>query len=122
MQVVTCIINEAKRLEEREVAAEELLSSRWEALCVAQRELDESLSQLESCCKRKKELVLCGVEMTCCGLDLLDELEEAERAESSKEQLVVEDINALVYSDILDFSFFDFSDVSGSSLGVVRYL
>ena len=121
MQVVTCIINEAKRLEEREVAAEELLSSRWEALCVAQRELDESLSQLESCCKRKKELVLCGVEMTCCGLDLLDELEEAERAESSKEQLVVEDINALVYSDILDFSFFDFSDVSGSSLGVIEY-
>ncbi|RFN44857.1 hypothetical protein FIE12Z_10903 [Fusarium flagelliforme] len=118
---LTHIINKAKRLEEREAAAEELLSSRREALRVAQRELDESLSQLETCRKRKKELVSRGVEMTRRGLDSLDELEEAEKAESSKEQLVVEDINSLVHSDVLDFSFFDFSGVNGSSSGVAGH-
>jgi peptidoglycan hydrolase CwlO-like protein len=99
---VTRIINETKRLEEREAAVEELLSVRREALRVAQRELDESLSQLESCRKRKKVLMSRGVEMTRRGLDSLDELEEAERADSAAEQLAVEDIHSLVHSDVLD--------------------
>ncbi|KAF4982161.1 hypothetical protein FDECE_17563 [Fusarium decemcellulare] len=118
-QFVTRIIEEAKRLEKAEEAAEELLSSRREALRLAQRELDESLSQLESCRKRKKELVSRGVEMTRRGLDSLDELEEVERAESLQEQLVVEDVNSLVHSDVLDFSFLDFSVADGNPSGVV---
>jgi len=117
--IVTHIINEVKRLEEREVATEELLSSRCEALCVVQRKLDKSLSQLETYRKQKKELVSRRVEITRCGLDSLDELEEAEKAKSSKEQLVVKDINLLVHLDVLNFSFFDFSSADGSSLGVV---
>jgi len=59
--------------------------------------------------------------MTRCSFDLLDELKEAKKAKSSREQLMVKDINSLVHLNILNFSFFDFSSVNGNSLGVVGY-
>ncbi|KAG7402992.1 hypothetical protein Forpe1208_v000003 [Fusarium oxysporum f. sp. rapae] len=119
---LTRIITEAKRLDQREAEAEELLSRRREALRQAQRELDESLSELESCRKRKRDLTKKGAEMTRRGLDSLEALERAEQAEVPQEQLVIEDVNSLVHSDILDLSFLDpsFFD-GGSSSGVVGH-
>ena len=43
-RLVTCIINKAKYLKEREATTKELLSSYYKALRITQRELDKSLS------------------------------------------------------------------------------
>jgi len=51
----------------------------------------------------------------------LDELKEAKKAKSSREQLMVKDINLLVHLDVLNFSFFDFSGINGNSLGVIGH-
>ncbi|KAF4337784.1 hypothetical protein FBEOM_8335 [Fusarium beomiforme] len=114
----TRIINEAKRLDQREAEAEELLSRRREALRQAQRELDESLSELESCRKRKRDLTKKGAEMTRRGLESLEELERAEQADVPSERVIIEDVNSLVHSDVLDLSFLDPSFFGESSSGV----
>jgi hypothetical protein len=61
------------------------------------------------------------VEMTHWGLDSLEELKEAERSEPIPEQLIVEDIHSLVYSDVLDFSFLNSVGVDGNPLGVAKH-
>ena len=113
------IIDEAKRLDDQEAAVEALLNSRRENLKRAQRELDESLSQLESCRRRKRLLVSRGVELTKKGVNTLEELERIDQQES----LLTEDVHTMIHTDLLDFSFLGASSVpfavDGSSSGGV---
>lgn len=94
--LVSRIIRESRALDLKEAAEEELLQSRCEGLQRAQSELDESLSRLETCRKRRRQLVSRGIEMTRRGLDSLEELERAE------EVAAAEDVNSLVHSNIID--------------------
>jgi predicted transcriptional regulator len=82
-RAVSRIVSESQRLEREELDAEESFRAEREALLQAQRRLDESLARLDRIRRQKRSLLTRGTEMVRRGLASLDEVEEAERQESS---------------------------------------
>ena len=82
-RTVSRIVSESQRLEREELDAEESFRAEREALLQAQRRLDESLARLDRIRRQKRSLLTRGTEMVRRGLASLDEVEEAERQESS---------------------------------------
>ena len=80
---VSRIVAESKRLDQEEQDAEESFRAEREALRQAQLRLDESLARLDRIRTQKRSLLTRGTEMVRRGLASLDEVEEADRQESS---------------------------------------
>ncbi|KAK2729174.1 hypothetical protein CKAH01_10381 [Colletotrichum kahawae] len=62
--VVNCLLDEAARLEDAEVAEEEVLRKKATALHAAQAELDKSIAQLDRLYKQKQIVFRKGREVT----------------------------------------------------------